>query len=555
MIKAIALVRTSTTHQEIEQQKREVLEMCTADGLSLDEVEIVGGRGLSAIKMDDEYMANINKVYSLINNNPSIKCVYAWAIDRIGRKDLLLTYFRCFLVEHKVQLKIRAQNLTLLNPDGTENFSVKIQFNLYATLAECEMQNKQARMLRGRYKNKEQGRFNGGRFVKYGYKIDEHGYYQVCEEEAEVIRLIFQLLNDSDKRMTLRKTTAELQNRGITIRGKKLPFRTVANISRDKVYIGGDGEKKMPRIVSDELFEAVGRRLSENIMVAPKSRRHHYYGTRIIKCANCGYYMSPSNDVYRCNAHVNTIVGLRNMRGDCFDPVHLGINYVDGALWEAAKAEYFYYIRQDNAAWKEKLANEKSVLEQKIKEAESIVSKADEKKKRVAKIYVDGIISEGQYHTQIAAVMKETEAVNATITSYNEEIKEIDRQLSAKAQEENLDALSIIQATRPLTERDDEKICEIVHRFIKSMTATRICTANNVRTVIEDYDLSRQNGFWFDIEAFSGQHYYFIYLNNIKKAGGFRLFEFDPATGRIFTRQSKQIIDMIRGKEVKLNAR
>lgn len=548
MLKAIALIRTSTVAQEIEEQKRDVLQMCYADGLTDEEVEIVGGKGLSAIKVDDEYKAKLQRVYDLINSNPSIKCVYCWAIDRIGRKDMILTQFRCFLVEKKVQLKIKAQGLTLLNEDGTENFSVKIQFNLYATLAEAEMENKQKRMLRGRYANRANGKYNGGQCIKYGYYVDDKGYFQVCEEEAKIIRMIYNMMMSDEKRYTLRKITAELQQRGIRMRGKLLPLRTISSIVRDTVYKGGSDGRVMPRIVSDELFDAVGKRLKENIMVAPKSSKHHYYGTKIFKC-NCGYYMTPTNIVYRCTAWGNTTIGIRNKRGECRDAITLSIQYVDAALWDAAVSEYYEYLQQDIKERNVKLSEQIDILNQKIKECNNVLSRHNDKKKKIAQIYVDGIIGEVDYNKQIASVNEEAKKINERITQYKEERAKAEKLMNTPLDETEYSMISAIQSSQSLHDGNDAKMCEIVHRFIRKMTAFKIVMNKDIHTV-EGLDLSKQQGFHFFIEAYSGKIYQFFYTNNYKKGNGRRLFEYDPDSNKITTSETKAILDIIRTGKV-----
>lgn len=549
MIKGIALIRTSTTNQEIEEQTKQVLQMCYTDGLKEDEVVIIGGKGLSAIKMDEAYLRNIQKVYDTIEENPSIQCVYAWAIDRIGRNELLLAQFKDFLLKRKIQLKIKAQNLELLNPDGTENFNVKIQFNLYATLADAEMQNKQERMMRGRIKNRAEGKYNGGKCVKYGYYVDENGYLKVKEEEAKVIRLIFEMLA-GDKRYSLRKLTAELQERGIKIRGKLLPFRTVCNISRDTCYIGGSDGRKIERIVSDEIFNKVSERLKENIMVAPKSSKHNYYGTKIFRCSNCGYFMTPSHIVYRCNAHINTITGIHNKRGACQNAMTFNINYVDAALWEATRSEYYYYLKEDKEKRKHRLKEQKEVAMQKKQQALEVLKKQNAKKKRILKGYVDEIITEEEYKSQIEDVNTESQEINNKIQRYDEEINNLSKQLDYDLKEYELSMSAYFNVIELEDEGRDAEMCDIVHRFIKSMYAVKACTTYNLYTKDDfEYDLSRQEkGFVFYIEACSGNKYEFIYLNNIKRTQGHHLFQV-LENGDIMTLETKGMLDILRGQQ------
>ena len=90
MKKAVILVRTSTVRQEIDSQIEEVIKYAMADGYKADDLEVIGNAGSSAIKLDERYLENIQKVYRVIETTPTIECVYAWAIDRIGRREELL---------------------------------------------------------------------------------------------------------------------------------------------------------------------------------------------------------------------------------------------------------------------------------------------------------------------------------------------------------------------------------------------------------------------------------------------------------------------------------
>lgn len=147
--KVIALIRTSTIQQEIDSQREEVLSLILSDGYSMDEIEVVGEKGASAIKMDEAYLKNINRVYELIEQQP-IKAVYAWAIDRIGRNRTMLNDFRETLIGKHIQLIIKNPELRLLNPDGSENSGIGLAFSLFAEMAVQEMQQKKARFARAK---------------------------------------------------------------------------------------------------------------------------------------------------------------------------------------------------------------------------------------------------------------------------------------------------------------------------------------------------------------------------------------------------------------------
>ena len=180
MKKAIIIIRESTKAQEIDSQKQDIINYAIKDGYSLEEILIIGEAGASAIKLDEAYLKNMQKVYNTIDDpNNSIECVYAWAIDRIGRNEEVLHKLKNYLVEKKIQLIIKKPSLKLLEDDGSVNSGVELAFSLFATMSKQEMEMKVARFKRGKRRNAEEMKFNGGWCTKFGYKVDSNGYIKI----------------------------------------------------------------------------------------------------------------------------------------------------------------------------------------------------------------------------------------------------------------------------------------------------------------------------------------------------------------------------------------
>ena len=231
--KVIAIIRTSTTQQEIESQKKDVIAMALADGYSEDEIVVVGKQGASAIKVDDAYKKNIKQVYNLIDNEPSIKAVYAWGIDRIGRNEEILMKLKNTLITKKIQLIIKEPSLRLLNEDGSVNTGVELAFSLFATMSKQEMEQKNARFARARKRNDALGIYNGG-YIPFGYKI-ENKYYVINEEEAKIVRLVFEEL--ASGAYSCDGLARELQSRGILFKGKKLLYSNIREILKNSMSL------------------------------------------------------------------------------------------------------------------------------------------------------------------------------------------------------------------------------------------------------------------------------------------------------------------------------
>ena len=82
MAQIILLIRVSTTRQEIETQRKELIELATSDGWKNEDLIFVEGVGASAIKFNKLYEKQLDELYDTLDNN-DIAAVYAWEISRI----------------------------------------------------------------------------------------------------------------------------------------------------------------------------------------------------------------------------------------------------------------------------------------------------------------------------------------------------------------------------------------------------------------------------------------------------------------------------------------
>ena len=183
----LGIIRTSTIYQEIQSQKDELEKFIQND--TSEEYVIIGKQGASAIKLDDAYLENLQQVYDYINTG-NVTCIYAFALDRIGRNEEVMMKFKNTLIEKKIQLKIMNPTLYLLDSNGLVNSGMEIAFSLFITMAKQEMLTKKARFIRGKARNGREGKYIGG-FVPFGYYIDDDGYYRINEKEAELVRWIY----------------------------------------------------------------------------------------------------------------------------------------------------------------------------------------------------------------------------------------------------------------------------------------------------------------------------------------------------------------------------
>lgn len=317
-MKAIVLLRVSTYRQEIETQRKDLIELTSHDGYKLSDLIFIEGIGASAIKLNAEYLREIDELYRTIESDKEINAVYAWEISRIGRNETKLFEIKNFLIEHQVQLVIFKPSLRLLNADGSVNSGIELAFSLFATMSKQEMEVRMERFARGKARNKAEGKYIGGR-IKLGYRLTQAKYFEINPDTVEVVRMIFtKYANNESSVCALHK---ELVDLGVYNRPKAgyNGVKQINAILKDRAYLG---ENNYPRIISDEVFEAVQAKLAAH----PKRHKakHIYFCGGLLKEKESGYTFVPDSRA--------TIYSLNHLR----PRPQLSINYMDYACWFTA---------------------------------------------------------------------------------------------------------------------------------------------------------------------------------------------------------------------------
>ncbi len=479
--KVIAIIRTSTTQQEIDSQREEVIRMALNDGYSIEEIEVVGKAGASAIKVDEAYIANMNRVYELLEKVPTIETVYAWAIDRIGRNEEILMRLKNTLVKKQIQLVIKNPSLRLLEKDGTVNSGVELAFALFATMAKQEMEQKQARFMRGRKRNDVQGRYNGG-YIAFGYKV-ENGKIVVNEEEAKVVRQIFTEL--ASGKYSCDGLAKELQSRGVLFKGKKLLFSNVRGILKNKIYCGEQLTttgiiRNIPPIVSKELYySAIDAIASNNPSKTNSTTNRFLFGLRLITCPFCGCHFSVAAKLYQCHNHNRNGYDSRKSFTKCSNGISIGVANLDRLLWYAASCVHFEYLRDlinsRNLGLDEKI----SILKQKISNLYNEIDSIAERRKRINEVYMDNGITREERDNKFRKLTSDKDLYSLKIREFEEEIAGLDALKNGDTSElffDNIRALMLLD--------NKELKCKIVRKHIKSVELDR-STYKNYKRVLK----------------------------------------------------------------------
>lgn len=489
MKKAIIIIRESTKAQEIDSQKQDIISYALKDGYSVDDIMIIGEAGASAIKLDEAYQRNMRKVYETIEDpNNAIECVYAWAIDRIGRQEVPLFELKNYLVARKIQLIIKKPSLRLLEDDGSVNGGVELAFSLFATMSKQEMEMKAARFRRGKRRNAEEMKFNGGWCTKFGYKVDEKGYIIINQAEADIVRLIFKEF--SSGRYSINKLTKELRSRGVTKpNGDKITVGFVKNTLADTAYIGFTDDdsrrshRKYPIIEEvSELWKQVQSIKSKNNRQVEKGNKYTRLALKILRCKECGHNYVANGDNYRCWNHFLKYV--TQSESPCTNSICIRIQYLDELLWDIASIEHADYLSNYKSTSIQELENRIGINKQKIEELKNRLNDINHKRDRINDLYMEGEISQTKRKEKLYLVKKNTTILTSELNRLQECNVKLSEQIDDILNADEAEAL--VNQTLPLFEMSEkQQQYEIVHRHIKVCYLDRCKFNNRKATIIE----------------------------------------------------------------------
>ena len=479
-MKCILLVRVSTEKQSYDAQMKVLHETALKAGYAEKDIVPVAEKE-SGIKLSEEERAGLNKMKELIETG-GFDCVFAWEISRIARRKKILFSILEYLVERKIQLIIKEPFIRLLKSDGNIDEGAETIFTLYAQLAETEMRNKLSRFKRAKEEGYAKGKYEGGR-VTLGYKVNDDGFWEIDEEGATVVRLIFELYNSGEYSTTT--LAKELLARGyfrikypVSKRGNVMNVSTVKNriwqILRNPMYRGGQsklqkGDKVVfnsnnyPQIIDDETWEKCAKKRAENKNI-PKAK-NEYLLTPLIHCM-CGasYSVNLVDGSYNCRVKHNAVEkGLEHSP-------NIHANLIESLAWYVALLE----LQTDNVAkCKDVQAqNEKmiEVLKTKIEYSTDIIEKLIKRREKLDDdYYVNGTLTDARYKELTEGQNKVIAEERSNISKYNSQITFLQEQISDSVTfDEIFDSLkgrydSIKAGTDSVTMRT------IVRRYIKDI--------------------------------------------------------------------------------------
>ena len=390
--KAIIWLRVSTNKQELDSQKQDLVKLAKLEGYSEKDLIYIEGLGASAIKQDDLYKEIVDQLYSKLDSEP-IADVYIWEISRLARVESVFDEIRDRLIRDKIQLTIyKPDTVKLLNHDLTVNSMTMLALKFSIWMAQMEMETKKERFARGRARNRELGKFNGGcNGTLYGYLVDDKNMIQPCPSEAKVVKTVFELY--STGKYSVRSLAKELESRGIRFRGIKGSDSKISGILTNPAYKGQGTNSGFKLIVSEELWNKCRDiRLGNDLGIRKsKESRNTYLSVKILKCKDCGSNYIASNDKFVCYHHVKKDRFIDN---PCNNSDSIKIAVMDQLILEVAKEAEIRLRSKYSIQSLPSLREQLKELNEKLENIDVRVNELETDKKRIITLYRKNLYTE-----------------------------------------------------------------------------------------------------------------------------------------------------------------
>ncbi|MBI2017433.1 recombinase family protein [Candidatus Daviesbacteria bacterium] len=340
------------------------------------------------------------------------------------------------------ELKSKGIQVLFLNRPIAETLEDQLLLGMQGLIAQFERGKFLERTRRGRLHRAKSG-YILGNIPPYGYDCVKkaksktgYAYYKINQEEASIVKLMFNLL--TERHMTTYGIIMELNHLGIKARhGKRWGKSSVGKILRNYTYTGttyynkhygvpaqtnGNGEikyhrrkntslrlrpkgewiaiKGIPQIIDKKTFEKAQRQLEANSHFSNRNAKLHYLLKGLIDCGDDlrAYYGIPMHGrpFYRCS-------GKSKMVSDviCKSP-SISANVLEPFVWENIK-EFMSnpdLIIQQFKDRQERISTENAGLANRVQLLEQELLKLESQENRYLEAYGSGVITKEQLENQ-----------------------------------------------------------------------------------------------------------------------------------------------------------
>ncbi|MCH7786233.1 MAG: recombinase family protein [Chloroflexi bacterium] len=456
-IRAAAYIRVSTKRQvekgaSLDEQRIAIEAYCEAHGIEL--VKLYIDEGISGRKINrpafQELLADVKAgLYQLI---------VVWKIDRISRRPIMGYRLK------EAMDATKAEFYSIIEGDLVNN---RMMFGIWLAWAEQESMDKSVRAKMGALARAKKGKVTN--VVRYGYRKGEDGYPEVDEDEARIVRRIF---NEYIEGVPTLQIIARLDRDGIETRhGKIWRPRSVTQIIAATEYIGighfnkirneptsGDSKRAVridpkdwieiayPTILDKKQWEAAQEALKRNrgLKRPGKGYKLHYPLRHLLWC-ECGQrytthavttkltrrrkdgtvtskFRTNPGRVYAC------IVGRYKKDAGCVRR-SIGAVKIEKAVWEVVKDVLEHPEMVMKLIDDRRRSIEETGSHAEMDRARNELEKVEEERQRALTVFQKGYLNEAELDIRMKSINERREMYREDLDRMESEVNDYERQV------------------------------------------------------------------------------------------------------------------------------
>lgn len=458
--------------KSIQTQKAEGVKFANRMGFQF---EFFVDEGISGTKELLEDRPEFADMLNLIEKG-TIKAVYCIDQSRIERNSRVWNLFVAIMLSNKCEYYPDGKIFDLNEPENLLlSGMMSLTNEFYASLTSRKV--KLADAL-----NAKEGKTHG--MTAYGYKRGEKGYYEINEDEAKVVRRIYNLsiegkgvytiakiLNDEGIPTRFNSYEGKIRIKdeytgNVTTHDKKLVKwrgNVIHDIIRNPIYKGirkwNDLEIKIAEIIDPDIWEKTNNNLETNKKNVGRKDEYHYLLNGLMFCAHCGKELRGKkrlkgvDKAYKCK-------GKRQPNPTC--PESRGINipkietFIIKHLFESKELKNYLLSAKTNES--EKNATEKQLLKKK-----SLLEKTEGKISKAYKILLDPDF------TDDTTIMNEIKSEKKLAANLKEDVRILEEKLIQQNAQNRKERLSSLINDFSFNASFDE-IKKAVHAIVSRIT-------------------------------------------------------------------------------------
>ena len=279
-------ISTTEERQDIDRQLQPLLNYCKDNKLKVIDDFKDSVSGSVAVAKRSGY-SKMLKAVDRYPNKKNLNIVFD-EISRLGRKKKIINDAIEFFTNQGINVHFLSPTCKILKKDGTIDEQADLIITIFAQLAESELNRFKHRTVTSVPRTAEKGHSLGGYFA-LGYTTDDVGKIIIHEEEAKLVKLIFNMYTTGNGASKIAKYLNH--NKYPSKMGRQFEPSTILRIIKNRNYIGEREvlgvRYKIDRIIDDKTFHQ-----ANNIRASNRNYRTHmrvnvnpFVG--LLKCA-CG---------------------------------------------------------------------------------------------------------------------------------------------------------------------------------------------------------------------------------------------------------------------------